>query len=114
MRRRTPVRAALDCRTSAGFVAPESMQSWVPSSLASCSLSVPRAIATVRKPSLAANWIPGWPSPPTPEIVTRSPPLAPELRSALQVVMPAQRRGAASSSARSSEMAARALLLIRT
>ena len=97
------------CSASPGSPAVLSMYSSAPSSRASCSFSVPRAIATVRKPSLAANWMPRWPSPPTPRIATRSPPRAAELRSALKVVMPAQSSGAASSSARSSGISASAL-----
>src|SRR5215831_17745356 len=62
----------------------------------SASLSEPRAIATVRKPSLFANCTPRWPRPPIPSTATTSPGIAPLWRSALKVVTPAQSSGAAS------------------
>src|SRR5215831_3899909 len=59
-----------------------SMKWCAPSLRASASLSPPRAIATVRKPSLLANCTPRWPSPPIPRIATTSPGIAPLRRSA--------------------------------
>src|ERR1051326_5129763 len=52
--------------------------------------------------------MPRWPRPPIPCTATTSPGRAPELRSALNVVMPAQRRGAASAGSSDSGMAATA------
>ena len=76
----------------------ESTYSSAPSWVASGRLSSPRAMATVRKPMRWANCTARCPRPPSPCTATRSPGRAGELRSALKVVMPAQRSGAASTS----------------
>src|ERR1017187_7394614 len=73
-----------------------------PRDFASDSLSCPRAMATVLKPILEANWTPRWPSPPKPSTATTSPGRAPQFRRQLNVVMPAHISGAASTADNSS------------
>src|SRR6266566_2790258 len=86
----------------------ESTYSSAPSCVASGRLSSPRAMATVRKPMRWANCTARCPRPPSPCTATRSPGRAGEWRSALKVVMPAQRSGAASMSPSVSGMRASA------
>ena len=84
------------------------MYRWAPSFLARASLSVPRAMATVWNPILAANCTARWPSPPTPRIATTAPGSAPLCRSELYVVIPAHISGPASTADNSSGMSASA------
>src|SRR5881628_64896 len=69
---------------------------------ASGSLSLPRAMPTTLKPIFAAYCTPRCPSPPSPSTATTSPGRAPELRKALNVVIPAHSSGAESTVDKSS------------